>query len=210
MGLDIIHYKICRKIENEFIPELNITTKSDIQRFDVGIEYFNDYWKEIFRFSCGHNYKVAYDIESYKILKKMWAEWNPNIAVIYCNVNHKQELIDELSSLKENKNLHLFIKNELNNDSFNFYHASKIMGFYSKQVGYQRKGVKDEFFEKYDINKSGVSNFVKKKDFEKVFELIGKYYDHETDNDVEQLRELYKRDFLEKYEEGISILTLSY
>jgi hypothetical protein len=95
-------------------------------------------------------------------------------------------------------------------ESFNFYHATKIIGFYSKQVGYQRKSVKDNFFETYDINKTGVSNFAKKTDFENIFNLIGKYYDHDSEQEININKEVFKRDFLDKYEEGKSILTISY
>lgn len=70
--------------------------------------------------------------------------------------------------------------------------------------------MKDKFFEIYDINKTGLSNFVKKKDFENIFNLIGKYYDHDSEEEINIIKEIYKRDFLDKCEEGKSILTLSY
>lgn len=210
MGLDIMHYKICTDLKNEYVPNLNITTKSDIQRFDATDEYFKDYWKPILRYSYGNKYKVTYTKEDYNKAKQMWNEWNPNIEVILSTRQKKQELILELSKRIENKNLHLFIKNELNYESFDFHRSSEIIGFYSKQVGYQRKGVKDEFFSSYNFEKTGLSNFVQLKDFENVYKLIGKYYDHNTEEDVKQLKENYKRDFIQKFEEGKSILTISY
>ncbi len=70
--------------------------------------------------------------------------------------------------------------------------------------------MKDKFFEIYDIIKTGLSNFVKKKDFENIFNLIGKYYDHDSEEEINIIKEIYKRDFLDKCEEGKSILTLSY
>jgi len=210
MGLDIMHYKICSELENEYVPNLNITTKSDIQRFDANSEYFRDYWKPILRYSYGNNYKVAYKTEDYNNAKQLWSEWNPNIEIIKSTLEKKQELILELSQRPENKNLHLFVKNEMDYESFNFHSASKIIGFYSKQVGYQRKGVQDEFFKIYNYEKTGLSNFVQKKDFERVYNLIGKHYDHNSEDDVKQLKDIYKRDFIEKYEKGKSILTISY
>lgn len=210
MGLDIMHYKICSELENEYVPKLNITTKSDIQRFDANTDYFKDYWKPILKYSYRNNYKVTYEEKDYNKAKQIWNEWNPNIEVILSSVEKKQDLISELSKRPENENLHLFIKNEMDYESFNFYHATKIIGFYSKQIGYQRKGVQDEFFNIYNYEKTGLSNFVQLKDFESVYDLIGKYYDHNSTEDVKSLKNIYKRDFIQKYEQGKSILTISY
>jgi hypothetical protein len=94
MGLDIMHYKICVELENEFVPDLKITTKSDIQRFDVNIKYFKDYWKPIFKYSCRNNIKVAFDNENYEKAKQSWNEWNPEIEVLKSTIDKKQELIN--------------------------------------------------------------------------------------------------------------------
>ncbi len=113
MGLEIMHYKICGELENEYVPDLKITTKSDIQRFDADIEYFKVYWKPIFKYGYGNNIKVAFDLENYEKAKLRWNEWNPEIEVLKSTTDKKQELIIELSNRPENKNLHLFVKKEL-------------------------------------------------------------------------------------------------
>lgn len=121
-----MHYKVCTDLNNEYVPNLNITTKSDIQRFDATTENFKDYWKPILRYSYGNKYKVIYTKEDYNKVKQMWNEWNPNIEVILSTRQKKQELILELSKRPENKNLHLFIKNELNYESFDFHLSSEV------------------------------------------------------------------------------------
>lgn len=210
MGLDIMHYKICEELGNEFVPNLNIVSKTDIELYNTDIDYFEQYWKAIHKYSYVTSFKVAYSQESYKKAKKTWQEWNPAIEVIKGSLELREKLIVELSNRPENKNLHLFVKDEMDWESLNFYRASEIIGFYSKQVGYQRKGVKDEFFETYNYKKTGLSNFVEKSDFENVYNLIGKYYEHNDDEDVKLLKENYKKNFLDKFEEGKSILTISY
>lgn len=209
MGLDISHYKVIDESNVEYPPSLIYVKKNSFEGYDVKQDYFKKYWKSIKIYNWLSSTKYVINRSEFEPTRQIWNEWNPKVHV---------ELItrEELWSLLKEKNAEVksneiyFLKKESKWFSLNLYNYKETEGFYLKQVGYQRKGVQDEFFQHFDTNKTGITRYTNKEQFELIFKLIGKYYEHDTDEDVNQLRIQYKKDFIEKYEEGKSILSISY
>lgn len=210
MGLDISHYKITEEEQIEYPPDLGVVERANFMGYDVKSDFFNSFWKRIKIYKWISSSKFVTEESKLESTKKIWNEWNPNVNV---NLISKEDLND-LSKYKnyrlQSDNEIYILKKEAKWYSLNLLEFTETEGFYHKQIGYQRKGVTDNFFEYFNINETGITRFTKKEKFEKVFKLIGKYYEHDTGEDVKQLKFQYQRDFLNKYEKGKSILSISY
>jgi hypothetical protein len=209
MGLDISHYKIIDGAVDEYPPGLTYAVKDNFGGYDVNDEYFRKYWTLIKIYKRLSSTKYVINKNEFEPTRQIWQEWNSKVHVELITKEKLRSLLNEKNAeVKPNKIY--FLKNESNWFSLNLFEYRTTEGFYLKQVGYQRKGVKDEFFQHFDINKKGITRYTQKEKFELVYELIGKYYEHDTDEDIIQLRTQYKKDFIGKYEEGKSILSISY
>jgi len=210
MGLDISHYKITEEEQIEYPPDLGVVEKVNFMGYDVESDFFNSFWKRIKIYKRISSSKFVTEESKLESTQKIWNEWNSNVKV---NLISKEDLVG-LSAYNnyrlQSENEIYFLKKEAKWYSLNLFEFTEIEGFYLKQIGYQRKGVTDNFFQYFNIQETGITKYTKREKFQLLFSLIGKYYDHDTDEDVKQLKIQFERDFLNEYEKGKSILSVSY
>lgn len=84
----------------------------------------------------------------------------------------------------------------------------KEEGFYCESVGYQRKGMNDNFWNHF--YSKGIFDYALREDFEHAFSCVDFYWEEDTLSEVQQRKELFKKDFIDKFELGASFINLSY
>ena len=115
----------------------------------------------------------------------------------------KQEKLKGLDALNK------FEVNVINWNTINYYEFEIVDGFYNIEVGYQRKGVNKSFWERFK-NADEIYNFMCYDDFQHVYRSIDFYWESYTKDDVELRRTNFKENFLEKFIDGESYISLSY
>jgi hypothetical protein len=94
-------------------------------------------------------------------------------------------------------------------NTISYYEFEIKEGFYSIYVGGQRKGVNKTFAERF-MNNGELGYYMALEDFMHAYHAIDFYWDSDTDEDVENRRELFRKNFINKYVKGESYLSVSY
>lgn len=210
MGLDITHYKIIEDYSQLHPSTISLVEKEGFDQYEVSADYFDPYWSWVNKYSRESSVKYATERDALSKVEDFWSNINPIIEVRFLNESLLNEYLNSLNQRVETLNQLYFLRKESFWYSLDFYSFQFVQGFYTREVGYQRKGVVDDFFKYFDYKITGASRYTSQERFELVYKMIGKYYDHDTNEDVIQLKKQFKRDFLDNYEKGKSILSVSY
>lgn len=191
MGLDITHYKATfEKCDDEelFINGLDlhgesgIETKHSFKDFNVDFYYFEKYIQLI-------------DIP--KVINQLEIDLNKSNNLIYEDVINDFEKRNNLNEFKKRK----LVNSNTNLRTIYYYELEKMEAFYFKDVAYQRKGMNQEFYNKFCNSK--YYNFALKEDFEFAFSCLDEKENSEKVN-------YFKENFIDNYEHGSSFLSVSY
>lgn len=89
-----------------------------------------------------------------------------------------------------------------------FAEETTVKGMYYKEVGYQRKGMNAHFYKTFKKN----TFWGKQEDFELAYNCIGGdwYLEHWGEASVENMKKQFKKDFVECFEFGKSLLCASF
>ncbi len=92
--------------------------------------------------------------------------------------------------------------------SISFAENTIVQGFYYNEVGYQRKGMSNDFYAKF----KGYEFYGKKEDFENALKCVGDewYIEKWGQEVVNKMREDFRRDFVDSFEFGLSLLYPSF
>lgn len=205
MGLDITHYKATLK--KPLIDSFNFVLENEFNGFDVPFDYFQNY------------------------IQKVYVPEVLEIIIIPRNEND----IDELKQLYKDRNCHFIFEKDYKSilasiDKFlkyknldkklikpwqahkwmgiDIYEYKKETGFYFSEIGYQRKGVNENFWERFNSNTTFC--FTTKEDFDFAYSCVDFYWDIDTKEDIEMRKKLFKENFVDKYELNRSWMNVSY
>lgn len=84
----------------------------------------------------------------------------------------------------------------------------KQRGFYTQQLGYQRKGMNKRFRERFSHEETFI--FTGKGNFDYAYKYVDYYWNDDTKEDVDLRMKNFKHDFIDKYIEGASFMVLDY
>ncbi len=88
------------------------------------------------------------------------------------------------------------------------YRIDHKTGFYTHDVGHQRKGVNGRFWERFNVD--NIYCFALQEDFEYAYSCVDFYWQSDTKEDVRERKRLFKENFVDTFELGASYLYLSY
>jgi len=208
MGLDITHYKATLERPQKIEPFCtNFILESEFREFDVSFNYFQNFIQIIDTPNVLDTIifpKKGNEIEEVKHYlnnDKYNFYFEENLAKINARVD---KFISENNLLKK-------LVNHWETDKwfgFHIYEYKKQIGFYFEEVGEQRKGMNDNFWKRFSSDT--ISCFTKKEDFYYAFNCVDFYWDNDTKEEVENRKNLFKQNFLDKYEQNKSWMSLSY
>ena len=206
MGLDITHYKATLQRPKLIDPfNRHFITVKDFEGFDTSIEYFD---------------------------KNLQLVDDPIILKTIIFPKRENEIQEVKEFLKYDEYEFLFEKdlNEINNTinlyqernfltktllhkweapkwfGFHFYEYEKVDGFYFEEVGYQRKGMNENFWTRFASE--NINSFTKKEDFDFALTCVDYYWDDDQKEEVENRKQIFKENFVDKYETNKSWISV--
>ncbi len=207
MGLDITHYK-ATLIRPEFLDPStqNYFTADTYTGFDTNIQHFEkciqlidtpttlktiifpkdeSKLEEVNQFLKGHDYifhfqKNLNDID--KTISAYQQKYSLTKSLI-----HKWTTSDWIG-------IHLYL-------------LDKKPGFYYEEIGYQRKGMNENLWTRFDLGNAYC--YTKKEDFEFAYSCIDYSWSSDTALEVKERKQLFKENFVEKFENNKSWMEIS-
>lgn len=207
MGLDIFHYKVTKDKPKLIYPGYEyIITEDNYELFDVDISYFEPNIEIIDSPTVLHTLVFPKKEEYIDDIKKIT---DKNVTILFEeNLNDVNKAVFDFTN--KNKYKETKLKEWNNNEwlSFDIYIIEKKKGFYYEEVGYQRKGMNLKFWKKFC--EKDIYCYTQKEDFEYALNCVDYCWHTDTDDIVNERIELFKNDFLDKYESHKSWLEVSY
>ena len=207
MGLTITHIKLTSTPTKEYnyfeVDDWQLSCNVPLNNYEKYVQTIDDldYSKSIAIVNNEQQYEELKKIKLFtlsKHLKVFVGDLNDSMQKQISKFITKQKL-DRLKTIKT--------RNKIDDIEFkviSFGEPVKVKGvFYIDDIGYQYKGMDLKFYEifsKYDL-------WGKKEDFELAYSCID---DEMEQEEVYELRENFKENFLGKYEFGRSLLTVSF
>jgi len=216
MGLDITHYKATLKLpENSELINIGgqirgivgAETRDSFSDFNVPFEHFKDYIQLI---DCPITIDTAIIVEDKNNFEYVTNHFSNSDYKLFLN---NDDLNKNLNEYEDEKNLKEFRKHFGNSvlnkwKVLNYYKTEKSEGFYYQQVGYQRKGMNEKFWNRFC--KDDIYDYALKEDFEYASKCVRKKQLFEPKTEFELRKESFKKQFLNNYENGASFMSLSY
>ena len=216
MGLDITHYKATLKLpENSELINIGgqirgivgAETRDSFSDFNVPFEHFENYIQLIDCPIIIDTVIIAEDKNDFDYVTNHFSSSDYRIFINNDNLNHN------LNKYENEKNLEKFGKHFGNSvlnkwKVLNYYKTEKNEGFYYRQVGYQRKGMNEKFWNRFC--KDYIFEYALKEDFEYASKCVQKKQLYEPKADFESRKESFKKQFLDNYENGSSFMSVSY
>ncbi len=209
MGLDISHVKATSQRPIIKLPhQLHGVTEDDYTTFNVPFEYFHRYIQDI---DTIQEIDSIIIVKEEKYLEETIAWFKKSGHHVIFN-KEKQALEKELKAIESKKNLthlHKFFDDGPSQwIVLEYCDIIKKRGFYTAEVGYQRKGMNEKFWNRFLSN--DIYDFALKEDFEYAYSSIDNAWGTDSKHDVETRKNEFKANFLDKFEAGASFLSLSY
>lgn len=203
MGLDIIHEKATYEKPKKLAAidglDTNVYTLENFKKFNVPFEYFSPYFQE-----------VDFPLNRWLLLCKTEAIRQRELAsmaeedmlLFHCIVGDEDSAATVIQEYEEKNNLEEVtkIKSYRIDDyiSINYSWVVKRIGFYVHEVGYQRKGVTNAFWQRFCNGQN--CYFASQEDF--IFAASCGKTQYDTDN--------LTKNFLDLYEPHCSFISVSY
>jgi hypothetical protein len=212
MGLDISHCQLT-------LTPNDVRDFFTVETWDIDcnlpIDVYSKYLTDIKDIDFGRIIAIVKNEYELEVLSK--TEWF-NAAEYYkifigelnTNVRNDLERFIKIENLDKLERLEL--KNEHDGVEYHTISFGEDIikkGFYYNDIGYQRKRMNDLF---YELFKDGPWLLGKKEDFDLAYSCVGGdwYIENWGQEAVDKMREDFKRDFIDKFEYGKSLLTLSF
>lgn len=216
MGLDITHYKAILNLpENseliyiggEIRGTVGAETKESFSDFNVPFEHFKKYIQLIDCPIVIDKVIIVENEDKYDYATKHFS--NSNYLILINNKHLKQKL-NEFENKKDFKELKKgFSSGALDQwRILNYYKTEKKEGFYYHQVGNQRKGMNENFWNQFCSNQN--YEYAKKEDFDFAYSCISKLREEEWNVDFELKKKEFKKNFIDNFELGSSFMSVSY
>ncbi len=209
MGLDISHSKAVWERPASTDPDgWGTVTEEEYTGFNVDFSHFSTYIQKVDRALIVQTVII---VEEQKYLEETIA-WFKKYDYPILFQDSAASLQKQIELLESHNRLHKLHKH-LNQtpaqwNVLHYYEITQATGFYTEDVGYQRKGVNDRFWERFYSR--DVFNFALPEDFAFAYDCVDYYWPSDTEEDVRLRRLNFKQNFLETYEFGASYLALSY
>jgi len=209
MVLDISHIKAVLERPHTTAPyELGGVTDDNFRGFNVEFSHFHKYIQLIDCSNIQHTIIIVED-------EKYWQEtidwFKQSQYPVFYKQNEEifQKELQAYALKNHLQTLHKHIATDVIKWKVMYYYEmARKLGFYTKEVGYQRKGMNDNFWKNFYFNTN--YDFVLKDDFEYAYNCVDYYCPSDTKVDVLERKKKFKENFLDKYEFGASCLSLSY
>ena len=205
MGVSIYHYKATITKPEDLNPRnLNYITENDFKfaGFDVGSEYFEKYIQTI---DIPRTQKELifvrneFEMDEVKTFLHNKAD---------CDFFYDPNLLNIDSIANQ-----YLIKNKMTNFLLHKYENFKWItigvfdierktGFYYEEVGHQIRGMNDRFFEYFDTD--SIYRYTRKEDFKFALSCVDFCWHDDCEEEVELRKQLFKENFLDKYEHNQS------
>ena len=209
MGLDIGHFRatIEKPKDKSFFG--NVVLQNEYRGFNVPFSYFNDYIQDVEYLLLIKQLVIPRSYKYYKWCCKDYKD-NKLFNVIFPINDRYIEYKIKQFDLKYNKNG--FVRREGNSQlsvrTIAYYDLRTIKGFYYEAIGDQRKGMGakfNKFCHPEIFNWVGIENFYEAYESIEFDELGGDTFQDYNDRLVN-----FKENFIDKYKEGASYMTVSY
>lgn len=215
MGLDVNHYKLTKFPEN----------KDDFIIFDdnwdidcnVSIENYREFITDIEDEEIDKDILIIKKEDDYDKILKEGLISEDNIIKVFVGEKHKwiwKQIINDYINENKIKNVWDEIitigSKDLEFMTVSTYKSVIVKGMYYNEIGYQRKSMCDKF---YEIFQNGIYSFYgKKEDFDLAYDCVGgDWYEKNWGIDtVNEIRQYFKENFIDKYEFGKSLLSVSF
>ncbi|MCE7995654.1 MAG: hypothetical protein HEP71_26990 [Roseivirga sp.] len=209
MGLDIYHEK-ATLLRPRFIGpgETPGIIEDEFSGFDVPFSYFDKFIQKI---DCGKRIQSAIIVDDPSKLDKA-RDWfkNSDVAIIMLEDGDQPEIKVKQWAVKQGfDKLLQHTWRGLHWKVIDYYELEQRVGFYTDEVGYQRKGMNAMFWEHFG-ELEHIYNFTSRQDFEYALTCVDFYWEGDTQEEVEKRKLLFKKTFVDQYKKGESILSLSY
>ena len=209
MGLDIYHYKLTKnRPPNIGYSNEGIYLKKGFSKFkERDWKIIEPFVMEVEYFNCAKSIFFSTIPSEIDFLTKELKE------VDIISARNKSELEKKIKFHEEKYNLNKYNK-EINNSTppwnrIRYFNKEIKIGFYTENVGYQRKGITNKFWEDFDFKETYHFYFMEE-DFLKAYSAIGHCWDSDSEKDVQLRKMKFKTDFIDNYEYGKSFMQLSF
>ena len=208
MGLDSTHYKATlQKPEKSDPVHRPYITELEFEGFDVDVSYFSSYIQKI---------ETAEILETLIFPKR---EEEISAVTEFLKGADRHVVFEKDASLMQQR-MHEFLQKQGLADAllyrwetpqwtgFYAYQMKTETGFYTKEIGYQRKGMNAGFWKRFASDT--ICCFTSKEDFEYALSCVDFYWPADTQEMVSNRKRLFKEQFVDAYEANTSWLELSY
>ncbi len=212
MGLDISHIKLTKtpNKHNDFfyIDEWDTDCNVPIEVYEQYVTIIDDlkFDKIVAFVKTKEDYEKFRHADSFKL---------DDYSKVFIG-DFDETMEKKLSQFVENQKIDNYERLHLNCEHNNvkyqiiaFGEPVKVQGvYYSDDVGYQRKGMDENFYPKFKKHML----WGKKEDFDFAYSCVGDdwYVEHFGQEDVDRMKKNFKENFVDKFEFGKSLLCLSW
>lgn len=208
MGLDISHWKATLERPATSDPhKIGGMTEADFDGFDVPFSHFERYIQPIDCARIVQTTILVSDLEHLEYTQN-WFKDNDYVILYDSDPRKLDQKIRAYESAYKLRRLRKHISADpVKWQLLQHYEIFQEIGFYQNEVGYQRKGMNEDFTYFYQDDKS---EFVLREEFERAYQCVDYYWPSDTKEEVWERRKNFKENFLDNYEYGASTLTVSY
>ncbi len=216
MGLDVCHYKLTLHPEDKSnYLEIDGWTE---RTCNLPLEVFASYIQDIPSVDFSTNILV---IEDERYLGKIEKDTLQSALKVYTGQPFLK-IRDEINSFIRSEGLGKLERLDITcgssdtNDPPNNYEylsicfgqKTTVQGMYYNEVGYQRKGMNKDFYMEFGKHEF----YGKKEDFEKALMCVGddRYIEYWGEKAVNRMREDFRKEFVDTFEFGVSLLHPSF
>jgi hypothetical protein len=198
MGLDITHYKATLKRPEKLNPfSHDFVIEEEFEGFDTNFHHFDS---SIQMIDTPTTLKTLIFPKIESEIDEVKDSLNCD-EYIYLYEQNAQDIDKSVGQYLQtnsltNHLLHSWTTNKW--FGFHIYKLDKQVGFYFEEVGYQRKGVNDKFWTRFGLE--NINCFTKRDDFEFALTCVDYYWHDDTKDGVNLRRQLFKENFVDKYE----------
>lgn len=208
MGLDIYHCRATLNRPAGVSPyEASTILLEDYEGFDVPFSYFSDYIRVV---------QIPVEVETVIIphrreLVQSTNDWFQESAYQIIFNENSATLDKEIKLLEKQRSLTGLLTHTWETDSWkgiHYFHLVGKEGFYTEDIGYQRKGMNHKFHERFYSNKTW--RYTSKEDFDFALSCVDSYWPDDTIDTITATRDAFKRDFVDSYKPGASFMHTCY
>lgn len=207
MGLDITHFKatLQRPKTVDLFSEIFVTLE-EYEGFDTSFKYFESSIQKIDKPIILKTLIFPKRENQIDEIERTFLKYDEYEVLFEKN---KDDIFKTVNIYKETESLKATLLHEWETTDwfgFHFFIFEKVDGFYFEEVGYQRKGMNENLWTRF--SSENTYNYTKKEDFEFALTCVDYYWKSDQKEEVENRRQLFKENFVDKYELNKSWISL--